>query len=181
MAPKGPVEALRRCQEDGRVAHIGVAGGPIDLMTRFVETGLFEVSISHNRYTLLNTAADRFWDVCRRTGVAAINAAPYSGGILVRGPSAYPRYAYQEAAEDVLVRARRLEALCARHDVSLGAVALQFSLRDPRITSTIVGMSAPAMVAQTVALAQHPIPIALWSELAASEPLQDDPERTRAP
>ncbi len=42
-------------------------------------------------------------------------------------------------------------------------------------------MSAPEMVAQTVALAQHPIPIALWSELAASEPLQDDPERTRAP
>lgn len=180
MATNGPVEALRRCKEDGLVAHIGVAGGPINLMTRFVETGLFEVAISHNRYTLLNTAADPFWDVCRRTGVAAINAAPYGSGILVRGPSAYPRYAYQEAPEDVLERARRLEALCARYDVPLGAVALQFSLRDPRITSTIVGMSAPEMVAQTVALAQHPIPITLWSELAASEPIQDDPERTRA-
>jgi len=181
MAPSGPVEALRRCKDDGRVAHIGVAGGPLDLMTRFVQTGLFEVAISHNRYTLLNTAADPFWDVCRRAGVAAVNAAPYSSGILVRGPSAYPRYAYQGAAEDVLERAQRLEAICARHDVPLGAAALQFSLWDPRIASTIVGLSAPEMVAQTVALAQHPIPAALWSELAAIEPLQDDPERTRAP
>jgi len=181
MAPGGPVEALRRCKDDGRVAHIGVAGGPLDLMTRFVQTGLFEVAVSHNRYTLLNTAADPFWDVCRRAGVAAINAAPYGGGILVRGPRAYPRYAYLGAAENVLEQAQRLDAICARHDVPLGAAALQFSLRDPRIASTIVGLSAPEMVVQTVALAQYPIPAALWSDLAAIEPLQDDPERTRAP
>jgi D-threo-aldose 1-dehydrogenase len=49
--------------------------------------------------------------------------------------------------------------------VPLGAVALQFSLRDPRITSTIVGISRPERLAQIVDLAQHPIPDALWSEV----------------
>src|SRR5690242_18238301 len=54
MAPGGPVDVLQQYQRDGLIAHLGIAGGPIELMSRFVETGLFEVAISHNRYTLLN-------------------------------------------------------------------------------------------------------------------------------
>src|SRR5919197_4144540 len=95
MAPGGPVEALQRCKEEGLVEHIGVAGGPIDLMIRYVETGAFAAAISHNRYTLLNTAAGPLWDTCRRQGVAAVNAAPHASGILAKGPSAYPRYVYR--------------------------------------------------------------------------------------
>src|SRR5262249_36746807 len=54
MAPGGPVDALRKLHEEGVIQHLGVAGGPIELMTRFVETDLFAAAISHNRYTLLN-------------------------------------------------------------------------------------------------------------------------------
>src|SRR5919201_1380154 len=179
MAPGGPVEALQRCKEEGLVEHIGVAGGPIDLMIRYVETGAFAAAISHNRYTLLNTAADPLWDTCRRHGVAALNAAPYGSGILAKGPDAYPRYAYQAAPPDVVARARRLAEICARHNVPLAAAALQFSLRDPRIVSTIVGLSQPERLALTVALAQHPIPDALWAEVATVTPTTDDPEAGR--
>src|SRR5215471_3865332 len=52
MQPGGPVEVLQQCKKEGLIAHLGVAGGPIDMMIRFVETGLFEAAISHNRYTL---------------------------------------------------------------------------------------------------------------------------------
>jgi D-threo-aldose 1-dehydrogenase len=166
MAPSGPVEVLQQCLQEGLIAHLGVAGGPIDMMTRFVETDLFEVAISHNRYTLLNTEADKFWDSCLAHGVAAVNAAPYGSGILAKGPSKYPRYMYGEASPEMLERARQLEALCERYGVPLAAVALQFSLRDPRITSTIVGISRPERLAQTVALAEHPVPAELWTELA---------------
>jgi D-threo-aldose 1-dehydrogenase len=92
MAPGGPVEALQRCKDEGLIEHIGVAGGPIDLMTRFVETDIFEAAISHNRYTLLNVEADSFWDVCQQHKVGAVNAAPYNSGILSKGSKAYPRY-----------------------------------------------------------------------------------------
>jgi D-threo-aldose 1-dehydrogenase len=74
----------------------------------------------------------------------------------------------------VLGRARRIKALCARYDVPLAAAALQFSLRDPRIVSTIVGMSRPERLGQTLVLAQHPIPEDLWSELRATRPQEDD-------
>jgi D-threo-aldose 1-dehydrogenase len=169
MAPGGPVEVLRKCQEEGLIVNLGVAGGPIDLMTRFVETDLFSVAISHNRYTLLNTEADPFWDVCLQHGVATVNAAPYGSGMLAKGPSAYPRYMYSEAPEELLARARQLEATCQCYNVPLAAVALQFSLRDPRINSTIVGITRPERLAQTVELARHPIPAELWAEIKESQ------------
>ena len=100
MQPGGPVEVLQQCKEEGLIAHLGVAGGPIDMMIRFVETGLFEVAISHNRFTLLNREAEPLWEVCTRRGVAALNAAPYGSGILAKGPDAYPRYMYSQASPD---------------------------------------------------------------------------------
>src|ERR1700694_3444574 len=164
MQPGGPVEVLFQCKEEGLIAHLGVAGGPIDLMTQFVETSLFEVAISHNRYTLLNREAGPFWDVCQRRNVAAVNAAPYGSGILAKGPSTYPRYMYGEAPEAMLCQAQQMEAACARYQVPLAAAALQFSLRDPRITATIVGISRPERLAATVTLAQQQIPEELWKE-----------------
>ncbi len=94
-----------------------------------------------------------------------LNAAPYGSGILAKGPSAYPRYAYSEADADLVERAGQMEPACEYYGVPLAAAALQFSLRDPRITSTIIGMSKPERIPQ--ALAAVPIPDALWPELDA--------------
>lgn len=167
MAPGGPVETLERYRDEGVIEHVGVAGGPIDLMTRFVETDRFAAVITHNRYTLLNRIADPLLTLGHEKGIAVLNAAPYGSGILARGPAAYPRYAYQDVEGDVLARAHEIAAMCERHDVPLAAAALQFSLRDPRITATIVGMSKPSRIADTIALARTEIPAALWDELAA--------------
>lgn len=167
MAPDGPVETLRHLHDEGIIQHLGIAGGPIEMMTQFVETDLFTIAISHNRYTLLNQEADAFWDVCQQHGVAAVNAAPYGSGILAKGPTAYPRYMYGQAPEGYLQRAFALEAICQPYSVPLAAVALQFSLRDPRIASTIVGISKPERLQETVRLAQMPLPEQLWEELAS--------------
>src|SRR6266581_1607253 len=165
MQPGGPVEALQRCKEEGLIVHLGVAGGPIELMIRFVETGLFEAAISHNRFTLLNREAEPFWDVCARRGVAAVNAAPYGSGLLAKGPGAYPRYMYSQASPELFRRARQMEETCKRYGLPLAAAALQFSLRDVRVTATIVGITRPERLAETLKLVQHPIPDVLWAEL----------------
>lgn len=167
MAPGGPVDVLQQYHKEGLIAHLGIAGGPIELMARFVETGVFEVAISHNRYTLLNTEADPFWDLCLKHGVAAINAAPYGSGILAKGPSTYPRYMYADADPLFVERARLAEALCQCYEIPLAAAALQFSLRDARIVSTIVGISRPERIAETIALAQYAIPEEFWTEFTA--------------
>jgi D-threo-aldose 1-dehydrogenase len=179
-APGGPVEALQALQREGVIAHLGVAGGPIGTMLRYVATGAFEAVITHNRYTLLNRTAAPLLDVAAQRGLAVVNAAPYGGGLLARGPAAYPRYAYRDAPPEVVATARAMADVCDRHGVPLAAAALQFSLREPRVTATIVGMTRPGHVAETLALARLPIPEALWSELDALAPVRGDPEAARA-
>ena len=61
-----------------------------------------------------------------------------------------------------------MEAVCARHGVPLAAAALQFSMRDPRVTSTVVGVTAPDQVDDTLRHATTQVPDAIWAEL---EPL----------
>jgi D-threo-aldose 1-dehydrogenase len=180
MAPGGPVDVLRRYREQGVIGHLGVASGPNSVEFQYIETGFFDAVITHNRYTLLNRSAESVIEAASKRGIAVLNAAPYGSGMLAKGPDTYPRYAYQPASEALLERTRQLAAICARHNVPLPAAALQFSLLDPRITVTIVGMSRPERIAQTVAYATHPIPAALWDEINALPPASDeDPEANR--
>jgi D-threo-aldose 1-dehydrogenase len=179
MARGGAAEVLKGYQEQGVVQHVGLAGGPVDLLIRYVQTGMFEAVITHNRYTLLNRSAEPLIDLAFRQGLAVVNAAPYGSGLLAKGPDAYPRYAYQTASADVIDRTRKMDAICKRYGVPLAAAALQFSTRDPRITSTIVGFSKVERIAQTIELYQCKIPDALWPEVDAVGYETDDPEAGR--
>jgi len=165
--PGGALEVMLRYKEQGLIERIGVAGGPIDLMIRYIETGVFEAVLTHNRYTLLNRAAEPLLQLATKRGIAILNAAPYGGGILSRGPEHFPRYAYRAADALTLERARKMQAICDEYGVPLAAAALQFSMRDSRIISPVVGMTRPARIAQTPALARHPIPEEAWERLSA--------------
>lgn len=177
MAPGGPVEVLRGYQEQGVFDYLGVASGPNDVELQYIETGLFDAVITHNRYTLLNTNADPVIDAAAKRGMAVLNAAPYGSGMLSRGPDSYPRYAYQQAPDHLIERTTRIREICDRFDVPLAAAALQFSMLDPRITVTIVGMSRPERIESTIALASIDIPTQVWDEIEALGPPDNgDPE-----
>ncbi|HWV22967.1 MAG TPA: aldo/keto reductase [Thermomicrobiales bacterium] len=164
-AAGGPLDALCDYRDQGVIGHLGVAGGPIDLMTRYVETGIFEAAITHNRYTLLERSADPLLTLCHERGIPILNAAPYGSGILAKGPATYPRYEYGRASDATLQMAFAVESICNRHNIPLAAAALQFSLRDPRITATIVGMSRPERIDETITLASIDIPDDCWQEI----------------
>ncbi|MGO9657913.1 MAG: aldo/keto reductase [Acidimicrobiales bacterium] len=166
MAPDGPVPALVRLKQDGVVGHLGVAGGPVGLMERYVRTGVFEALLTHNRLTLLDRSASSLIDECARLGVAVLNAAPFGGGILARGPDHEGNYGYHRAPRELISRAKEIEATCSRYGVSLAVAALQFSMRDPRVASTVVGVTRPERVDQAIEMASYDVPEALWVEMA---------------
>jgi D-threo-aldose 1-dehydrogenase len=165
LAADGPVLMLLQLQHEGVIGHLGVAGGPVALMRRYVETGYFEVLITHNRYTLLERSAEPLIEVCLKLGVAVVNGAPFGGGMLARGPALEPRYCYRAAPEAVLAKAYEIERICQRHGVPLAAAALQFSMRNPSITSTIVGVTRPERAAEAISLAEMDLSEELWDEL----------------
>jgi D-threo-aldose 1-dehydrogenase len=175
----GALGELFRMKEEGLAKAVGLAAGDVKMMIPLLRDWDFDALITHNRFTLANRNAETMMDLAQSRGVAVLNAAPYAGGVLAKGSGDYPRYVYQEASAESLDPIRRIEAICARHGVPPGAAALQFSMRDPRVASTICGVSRPERVKQTLEWVRYPVPEAMWEELKAAPFSTDDPEATR--
>lgn len=175
----GAIDELFKMKEEGLCQAVGLAMGKIDIMFPILREWDFDTLISHNRWTILNRQADEMFDYAHEQGMAILNAAPYAGGVLAKGSAVMPRLTYQEVSEDSLAPVRAVEALCATHGISPGALALQFSIRDPRITSTIVGVSKPERITQTLNWASEEISDAVWEEVAALSYSKNDPEADR--
>ena len=115
-APGGAVETLVQLQKEGVIDHLGVAGGPIDLMLQYLATGIFDAVISHNRYTLVDQSAEPLLNDAAQRGIAFVNAAPYGGGMLVKGPEVVPKYCYRPVSAAMVDRVREMQRLCASHE-----------------------------------------------------------------
>jgi D-threo-aldose 1-dehydrogenase len=175
----GALEALFRMKEEGLCDAVGLAAGRVDIMMPLLRDWDFDALITHNRYTLLNRNAAEMMDLAVSRNCAVLNAAPYGAGILAKGSASGAKYVYQDATPGVLAPVRKIEEVCAKYGIPMGAAALQFSLRDPRVASTIIGISKPERIASTIAWAKHEIPQAAWDELMALPFEAGDPEATR--
>jgi aryl-alcohol dehydrogenase-like predicted oxidoreductase len=79
-------------------------------------------------------------------------------------------FAYSVAEEQALATIRALED----GPISFAdTAALQFSLRDRRITSTIVGIRKPECLQETIELTQYLLPEDIWEEIADKERTSD--------
>jgi D-threo-aldose 1-dehydrogenase len=168
MAPLGPVRELIRIQDEGIVGQLGVAGGPVGTLLQYVETGIFEAVLTHNRYTLLDRSAEPLLQSATELGIGVLQAAPFGGGVLAKGVGTYDTYAYTPMTSETRRNAEALTSLCTGSDIPLGAAALQFSLRDDRVTSTVVGVTKPQRIRQLLEWACWPIPDDLWAEIVAT-------------
>src|SRR4051812_22607674 len=72
VGPGGALEVLQRFQSEGTIGHLGISGGPVDMLIRYVETGAFAALETHNRYTLLNRSAGPLLDIAARRGMAVV-------------------------------------------------------------------------------------------------------------
>ena len=177
--PGGALDELFKIKEEGLADAVGLAMGRIDIMFRLLRDRPFDVLINHNRFSLLNRQAEEMYEYAHRAGIAIFNAAPYAGGVLAKGSDNTRLVVYQEVDDAGLAPVREIERICANHGIPPGAAALQFSTRDPRIASTIVGISKPERVAETLDWASWPITAEAWGELETLPFATDDPEASR--
>lgn len=176
---EGAISELFRMKEEGLVDAVGLAAGRVDVMMPILRNWDFDALMTHNRFTLLNRNGIEMIDYANSRGIAVLNAAPYASGILAKGSSVHGRYVYQEANDQTIGQVARVEDICRRHGIAPGAAALQFSMRDKRISATACGVSKPERIAQTMDWARQNIPAAAWDELMALPYESEDPEASR--
>ncbi|ADI11757.1 aldo/keto reductase [Streptomyces bingchenggensis BCW-1] len=164
FARHGAVQGMIELREQGLVDAIGIAAGPLSLMTRYVTSGIFDALLTHNRYTLIDRRAEPLISEAAQRGMGVFNAAPFGGGILAGQPGT--RYAYRESPKPLLQWVTRLTDLCNRWEIPLAAAALHFSVRNPCIDSTVVGVSSPERIAELQHLQHLTVPEAFWTTLS---------------
>ena len=157
---------LMELRAQGRVKAIGAGMNQWQMELDFARRGFCDCFLLAGRYTLLDQSArPEFLPYCLERGIAVVAGGPYNSGILAVGPREGATYNYRPADPEMMDKARRIAAVCARHGVDLRAAALQFVLAHPAIVSVIPGARSIAEVEENVALIERPIPAGLWADL----------------
>jgi D-threo-aldose 1-dehydrogenase len=177
--PGGALDTLFKMKEEGLVQATGLAMGRIDVLMPILRDWPFDIVLSHNRFSLLNRSAAPVLELAEARGITFFNAAPFAGGILAKGSAIFQKITYQDASEEALAPVQAIEDLCARHSVPPGALALQFSMREPRVLSTIVGVSRPDRVSQTLDWANASIAGKTFAAVSTLGYSSQDPEMDR--
>jgi D-threo-aldose 1-dehydrogenase len=173
----GGLKALEELRASGTVSGFGMGVNEVAACLEVMKHARLDVILLAGRYTLLEqTPLDDLFPACETAGTAIVVGGPYNSGILAAGSKggAPLYYNYEPAPHEIVEKVRRIESVCARHDVPLAAAALQFPLAHRLVASVIPGLDSPARVEQTVALYHQPIPSALWRELVHEKLLRDD-------
>jgi D-threo-aldose 1-dehydrogenase len=166
--------ALEELRRTGVIGAIGCGLNETAMCLRFARAGDFDCMLLAGRYTLLEQGAlAELLPECERRCIGIILGGPFNSGILAGPVRDDSPHDYRPAPRPLIERARRIEAVCARHGTPLPAAALQFPLAHPAIASIIPGALAPDEVSENAAHLQRPIPPALWQELR-HEGLLDD-------
>jgi len=165
--------ALAELRDQGVVGAIGAGMNQAEMLTRFVRELDLDLVLMAGRYSLLDQRAlGELLPVCAERGVAVVIGGVFNSGLLA-DPRPGATFDYAPAPPELVERAGRLQAVCARHGVPLRAAALAFPFGHPAVASVLVGARTAAEVQDAVAMVDRPVPAELWTELVAEGLLPD--------
>ena len=154
--------ALRKVQAAGKVRFVGISGYPMKVFQFVLEQTSLDVVLSYNQYTLQNTRfADELIPYLKAKGVGIMSAGPFSARLLTNAP--LPKWLKEPA--EVKAAARRAAEHCSRKGVDIAKLALQFSLANPDITTTVAGSANPENIRKWTQWAEEPLDQELLSEV----------------
>jgi D-threo-aldose 1-dehydrogenase len=166
-------KALDELRKAGVVGAIGVGINESDTSLRFIQAGNFDCMLLAGRYTLLEQGGlEAFLPECVKRNVSVILGGPYNSGILTGGVKPGATHDYVAASVSLIEKAQKIEAVCQRHGVALGAAAMQFPLFHPAVCAVIPGALSATEVKQNIARLSAKIPAELWSELKREKLLE---------
>ena len=165
--------ALAELRDQGVVRAIGAGMNQAEMLTRFVRELDLDLVLMAGRYSLLDQRAlAELLPACAERGVAVVIGGVFNSGLLA-DPRPGATFDYAPAPPELVERAGRLQAVCARHGVPLRAAALAFPFGHPAVASVLVGARTAAEVQDAVAMLGRPVPAELWTELVAEGLLPD--------
>ncbi|WP_090991140.1 aldo/keto reductase [Bacillus sp. OV322] len=165
MARTGAFRALTRLREEGVIKGWGLGvnrAEAIELMLD-LEEAKPDVSLLAGRYTLLDheRALQRVMPDAVKHNMDIVVGGPYSSGVLAGGT----HFEYQKASPEIMAKVEKIKNIADRHQISIKAAALQFSLANPAVAAVIPGASRPERITEDKEALNTVIPAAFWEEM----------------
>ena len=141
--------ALVELKEKGVVGHVGITDLQLENLKWVVEhckAGMVESILNFCHYTLNDDALLDYLDFFEQRGIGIINASPLAMGLLSqRGvPSWHP------APQPLVEACHRAAEYCSQKGYPIEKLAVQFSVSNERIVSTLFSSANPANGRQNI-------------------------------
>lgn len=156
--------ALVELREKGVVGHVGITDLQLENLQWVVDhaaPGTVESILNFCHFTLNDDKLLDFLDYFEERGIGVINASPLSMGLLSqRGVPAW-----HPAPASLVEACRRAVEHCSAKGYPIEKLAMQFSVSEPRIATTLFSSANPANVAKNIAYVSEQPDMELVSEV----------------
>ena len=156
--------ALVELRDKGIVGHVGITALQLENLVWVIDhvpAGTVESVLNFCHFTLNDDKLVDYLDYFESRGVGVVNASPLSMGLLSqRGiPSWHP-------APEALVKAcAHAAAYCREKGYPIEKLAVQFSVSNPRIASTLFSSANPENVVKNIRYVEEPLDETLLKEV----------------
>lgn len=155
------IPALREVVRHGKARFVGVTGLPLAALRRVVLAAPVDTILSYCHYELNDTALLELIPLLTERGVGIISASPLGMGLL-SSRGAPPWHPASEAVKQACAKAAEH---CLQRGASIERLAIQFSLANPDIATTLVSSANPRNMRQNIAWASESPDPALLDEV----------------
>lgn len=156
------IPAIQKIREQGKVRFIGISGYPQKIFRFVIDQIGVDCVLSYNQYTLQNTRfIDESVPYLKEKGVGVMNAGPFSARLLTNAPLP----PWLKEPKEVKAAARAAAALCESRGVDIAQLALQFSIANPDVTTTVSGSANPDNIRKWAKWAAEPMDAELLADV----------------
>lgn len=155
------IPALRQIQRQGKARFVGVTGYPLKIFRTILGQTDVDTILSYNRYSLNDTTLSELLPWLSQKGTGIINASPVSQGLLTN----HELPVWHPAPKEVREACASAAQYCRRLGTDIAKLAMQFSVSNPDIHTTLVGTANPVNMEKNVKWIEEPIDKILLSKV----------------
>ncbi|HSM78490.1 MAG TPA: aldo/keto reductase [Bryobacteraceae bacterium] len=157
------IPALREVQRAGKARFVGITGLPLKIFRVVLDRTEVDSILSYCHYCLNDVSLTGLLPLLEEKGVGIISAAPLAMGLLTGKP--LPEW--HPAPPELRAACAQAAELCRARGSSLPRVALQFSLAQERIHTTVAGSASADEIRRNVEWMEQLADQALLAEVQA--------------
>ena len=157
------IPALQKLKVTGKIRFVGISCLPIPLFRRVLDQVDVDQIQSYCHFCLNDTSLADLLPYLNAKQLAIFNSAPLAMRLLSNEGAP----AWHPAPAQLRAKCAEAAAHCRSRGSDLSKLALQFSVSDPRIPTTILGTANPANVEQNLRTIEEPLDRELLAEVQA--------------